>query len=281
MATLSNAKTDKQGYDQLYRGKLSRLAASGSQQAYIENYERSSLTPFHAGGRTKGYARGLVAQKLLHAVRHKRLAPANTSVLDAGCGQGELSVYLGCKGFNVVGVDISEAGCAAATELARRIGVSDKCRFLAQSLEQVSIETGEIDFIVGFAALHHFIKYESVPSEFRRVMKEGGEGFFADSYGENRAYHLFHNKERMKRLGDVTLTKDLITDYFDGFEVELIPTDWFTMLDKLYLRLFPKKWGRAAKRISRYSFELDRQIPASSRLSLALSGTVVTIVRME
>jgi ubiquinone/menaquinone biosynthesis C-methylase UbiE len=221
----------------------------------------------------------LATQKLLEAVDRKGLTPANTVILDAGCGQGELSVYLGCKGYNVIGVDISEVGCTAARELAHRIGVGDSCRFLAESLEDLSIGTGDIDFIIGHAALHHFIKYEGVPDEFRRVTKEASEGFFADSYGENKAYHLFHNKKRMRRLGDVTLTKDLIVSYFKGFEVELIPTDWFTMLDKLYLKVFPKKWDRISKRISAFNFRLDRHIPISSRLSLGLSGAVVTIIR--
>lgn len=279
MSTLSNEKTDKRGYDQFYRGKVSGLANSADKQAYVERYERSNLSPFHAGGRTKGYARGLATRKLLDATIRKGLTPADTLILDAGCGQGELSVYLGCKGYNVIGVDISEAGCSAARDLADRIGVSGNCSFLAQSLDSVSIADGEIDFIIGHAALHHFIKYEGVPDEFKRVTKGASEGFFADSFGENKVYHLFHNRERMKRLGDVSLTKNLIMQYFKDFHVELLPTDWFTMTDKLFLKMFPRKWDTVAKRMSGYSFWLDRHISVSSRVALGLSGTVVTTIR--
>jgi ubiquinone/menaquinone biosynthesis C-methylase UbiE len=279
MSTLSNEKTDKRGYDQLYRGKVSRFADSANKQAYVEQYERSKLTPFYAGGRTKGYARGLATRSLLDAISRKGLNPADTLILDAGSGQGELSVYLGCKGYNVVGVDISESGCLAARDMAARIGVSKNCSFLAQSLDSISIGDGEVDYIIGHAALHHFIKYEGVPNEFKRVMKDASEGFFADSFGENKVYHLFHNKERMKRLGDVSLSKDMIVKYFRGFNVELLPADWFTMTDKLFMKIFPRNWDNVAKRISGCSFWLDRHIPVSSRFALRLSGSVVTTIR--
>ena len=65
----------------------------------------------------------------------------------------------------------------------KKVGVSDKCDFRAESLEKISINDSSINYIIGHASLHHFIKYEAVPNEFRRVMKNEAKGFFADSFG--------------------------------------------------------------------------------------------------
>ena len=68
--------------------------------------------------------------------------------MDAGCGFGELSIYLACKGFNVVGVDISFEACRSATQASKKVGVSKKCTFLAESLDDLSVADSCIDFII-------------------------------------------------------------------------------------------------------------------------------------
>ena len=55
----------------------------------------------------------------------------------------------------------------------------------------------------------------------------------------------------MVRLGDVTLTKNLIKSYFEGFDLVITPTDWFVMLDKLFLKIFPKSWNPLMTKVFR------------------------------
>jgi ubiquinone/menaquinone biosynthesis C-methylase UbiE len=145
-------------------------------------------------------------------------------------------------------------------------------------LEHISVESSSIDFIIGHASLHHFIKYEKVPAEFYRVMKTGANGYFADSFGENPFYRIFHNKQRMERLGDVLLSKKLIDEYFDLFDVQLTPTDWFVMLDKLYSKIFPDNFNIYLRQLSKVHYWLDRKIPESNRIALTLSGAILTII---
>ena len=197
-------------------------------------------------------------------------------ILDAGSGQGELSVYLACLGFNVIGVDISSEAKACGEHLASSVGVENNCSFHVESLENISIGDSSVDYVIGHASLHHFIKYNGVPRELKRVLKKGGKGYFADAFGENKLYHIFHDKEKMERLGDVTLTKELIELYFSDFDVKIIPTDWFVMLDKLYQKLLPNSFMPLIKTLSYSHNWIDRKIPTSSRISLFLSGSVLT-----
>jgi len=110
-------------------------------------------------------------------------------------------------------------------------------------------------------------------------MKNGARGFFADSFGENVIYHLFHDKRKMERLGDVILKKKLIIEYFKDFKVEITPTDWFTMLDKLYGKIMPTGLESIRRKQSRLHFAIDRRIPATNRIALMLAGAVMTSIQ--
>ena len=91
-----------------------------------------------------------------------------------------------------------------------------------------------------------------------------------------RTFRIFHDKEKMRRLGDVSLNKRLLDTYFSDFDVTITPTDWFVMLDKLYLRLLPKALVTMVRKLSHLHFWLDRRISTSSRVALMLSGSVLT-----
>jgi 2-polyprenyl-3-methyl-5-hydroxy-6-metoxy-1,4-benzoquinol methylase len=276
---LQPPRVDKEAYDTFYVDHLSALADTRSPADYAERYRGERIVPFYAGGTTKGFVRGLATRMLIEEADRLGRPRSEIRVLDAGCGAGELSVYLAAGGFQVSAVDLSTSGCAMGSELARRVGVADRCTFKVESLGELSLPGEHIDFVIGHGALHHFIKYREIPGEFKRVMKPGARGFFADGFGENRAYHLFHDKQRMARLGDVILNRDLVRRYFEGFEVELIPTDWFVMLDKLYARVCPSSLEPALRRVSRVHFALDRLVPSRSSAALFLSGAVVVRIR--
>jgi SAM-dependent methyltransferase len=277
----SYVKNDKAGFEEFYGNHdAASVPHFKSSTDFAEHFERTSLSPFYNGGSYKGYGKWLAVQEIVKSAEAKNRARSEITVLDAGSGMGKLSIYLASIGFNVIGVEISEEGCAAATKIAVEVGVSDTVTFLAQSLESVTVETDSIDFVIGSAALHHFIKYDGVPAEFKRIMKPGAMGFFVDAYSENPLYRLFHNREKMERLGDVLLNKPLIEDYFSEFEVRLLPTDWFVMLDKFYTKLLPKKLEPMIRRISRVHYNLDRKMPTNNRVALWLSGAVLTSIKL-
>jgi len=264
-------KTDKIGYEKEYHNKVSEFIKCKSSSEYIIKYEMT-VQPFYLGGHTKGYVRGLAIKKIIDKCQILNRPYHEITILDSGCGLGELSVYLSMLGFNVIGVDISTEGIKSCKILAEKFNL-DNCVFYATSLENIPIQDISIDFIIGHAALHHFIKYEKIPIEFKRVMKPNAFGYFADSFGENKLYSLFHDKEQMKQLGDVSLTKTLVNNYFSTFKVNILPTDWFVMLDKLYLKILPTK---IVRKFSKYHFKIDRSIISNNRINLYLSGSILT-----
>lgn len=66
---------------------------------------------------------------------HVGEVPTAGRALDLACGTGLAAVWLALRGLEVVGVDVSPVAVAQARELARRAGVSDRCRFEVVDLD--------------------------------------------------------------------------------------------------------------------------------------------------
>ncbi len=60
---------------------------------------------------------------------HADVLPAAGRALDLACGPGLAAAWLAMRGLRVEGFDVSPVAVARARELARRAGVSDRCRF--------------------------------------------------------------------------------------------------------------------------------------------------------
>lgn len=265
------AKVDREAYRDYYANAGSKLP-TGSRADFTAAYEQRRAFPRHLGGTYRGFARSVAISRLLSAAARTGKDREALRIVDVGSGNGELSAYLACRGFHVHGIDVSTSGCEVGRRLARSLGVEPRCRFLAESIERTSLPDRSVDFIIGFGALHHFIKYEGVPKEMLRIMKPGAAAFFVDGFGENPLYRIFQDAEKMRRLGDVILSRKLIYDYFgEAFDVELVPTDWFSMFSKLVR----KTCGKDCVPLAQLLFALDRKIPTNS-LTLFLSGVVVT-----
>lgn len=270
---------EKHAFDGQYRGRASSLASATNKEDYVRQFVSIKRTPFYLGGATNAYRLDTILNQLFASADSLGRSRSDILILEAGAGRGELSVYLACLGFRVIGVEVSAEGCKMGEELASRIGVGENCGFIEASVEQTGLPDNSVDFIIGAGTLHHFIKYDGVPAEFFRIMKPGAEGFFHDPFQENPLYRLFHNKAELERLGDCLLTKDWVVSYFKDFEVNLLPTDWFVMNDKFFDRVFKNKALTSRRMLSKVFFTLDRKIPANSRIALFLSGSLTTRIK--
>jgi SAM-dependent methyltransferase len=105
-------------------------------------------------------------------------------VIDAGCGDGWLSVILAKRGAAVVeGFDISEEGVRVARRRAEVNGVAQQCRFAAGSFYSIPAAPASADLVIGQSILHHVGHKDQVAAELFRVMKPGARAIFMEPFG--------------------------------------------------------------------------------------------------
>lgn len=98
-------------------------------------------------------------------------------VLDAGCGNGRNSVYLGERGHHVIGIDFSSAALTASEELARQSFAADRLTFeRADLFRRFPFEDNRFDLCLDSYVSCHFIdqqRFEAYWRELTRVTKPG------------------------------------------------------------------------------------------------------------
>jgi SAM-dependent methyltransferase len=252
---------DEAGYDDLYGDRHLTALGSASLEEYTLEFENRFARPFCEGAWAFGGTALRQALKQIDTFAEVSGRPRHElRILDAGSGMGYSSVYLAARGYDVTGIEISNAGVLKARELAATFGLQN-CRFEAASLDDTGLPDQGIDIIYGRNTLHHFIKYPNVAHEFRRIVKPGGMAIFIDPFGENVFKNLMQDKEKMRRLGDVLLTKPLIEEFFAHEQVTLTPFDWFGMLDKLLIKAMGwRRYQQPIRRFGRVTLRLDQRV---------------------
>jgi SAM-dependent methyltransferase len=93
-------------------------------------------------------------------------------VLDAGCGLGDGTAYLAGKGADAVGIDISDEHIETAREK-----YGEQATFyradIASGVEQ--LDAGTFDLVVCALTLAHIEDWDTVFSEFARLLDDSGE----------------------------------------------------------------------------------------------------------
>ncbi|MFW6730314.1 MAG: methyltransferase domain-containing protein [Synechococcus sp.] len=143
------------------------------------------LARVHPEVSSRYYGCGLVAPPLLDGLR----------VLDLGCGSGRdvylLAQLVGASG-EVVGVDMTAPQLAVAEahrqHHADLFGFSN-VRFLEgriEALEALPLEPASFDVVISNCVLNLSIDKPAVLQGVKRLLKTGGEFFFADVYSDRR-----------------------------------------------------------------------------------------------
>jgi len=89
-------------------------------------------------------------EALIELVETGKIKPCK--LLDVGCGEGFYAIYLASKGFDVLGIDISENAIKYAKENAKKAGVN--IRFKVMDLRDLPELKEKFDFVLEWAILH-------------------------------------------------------------------------------------------------------------------------------
>jgi SAM-dependent methyltransferase len=121
--------------------------------------------------------------------------PAGAKVLDLCCGQGRHSLELARRGFQVVGVDLSEALLYAARKRAESEGLS--VTFLHCDMREIDF-AGEFDAVINmftsFGYLESEAEDEKVLGKVAQALKSGGK-FLLDVVNRDRLVRDFQARE--------------------------------------------------------------------------------------
>jgi arsenite methyltransferase len=151
----------------------------------VPDWLRAVLANIHPQVLARYYGCGLACPPLLQGLR----------VLDLGCGAGRdafaLAQLVGPDGA-VVGVDMTVEQLAIAEQYrphhAEAFGF-DNVRFLdgyIERLDELDLEPGSFDVIVSNCVVNLSTDKEAVLRGVHRLLREGGEFYFADIYADRR-----------------------------------------------------------------------------------------------
>ena len=97
----------------------------------------------------------------------------NKTVLECGCGTGQLSHYLQLNNNQVLGIDMSLASLALALEHKRRNQL-ERSSFAQMNIFDLAIKDESFDVVISHGVLHHTFDARRAFSHVARKVKPGG-----------------------------------------------------------------------------------------------------------
>jgi ubiquinone/menaquinone biosynthesis C-methylase UbiE len=143
---------------------LAALQASGKDLAHLVPSDLAPIDEFHIGGRPATVA--FTEQLSLKPGQH---------VLDLGCGLGGTSRYLAeTYGVHVTGIDLTADYIAAATMLAKLVGLESQVSYQTASATALPFAPARFDAVTLLHVGMNIADKAALFAEARRVLKPGG-----------------------------------------------------------------------------------------------------------
>jgi SAM-dependent methyltransferase len=116
--------------------------------------------------------RARAARSELARLLDEAIAP-DATVLELGCGTGQMSLFLATGDRLVVGADLTRASLRLAADAARRFGV-DRTRFVEMDLRTPALRPGAFDVVYCSGVLHHTPDPAASFRALARLARPGG-----------------------------------------------------------------------------------------------------------
>ena len=178
-------------------------------------------------------------------------------MLEIGCGNGGMSVFLAIHGGNVFAVDNTQAGVRNTLALADFNGVKVNAKVTdALNIEELN---ERFDFVVGKMVLHHIEPFDEFAKRLRRCMNDGAVGLFYENSSRNRILMFFRNhlvgKFGVPKFGDAVEVPledseiDILRENFGEVKITILKFVFFSMLGRYIFR--------RSKRLQQFFRKLD------------------------
>jgi SAM-dependent methyltransferase len=188
-----------------------------------------------------------------------RISPG-ASVLDLGCGSGDLSVHLLALGADVTGLDLSPGMVALAEARIRAFAGGRTAALVASPVETMDLDSDAFDVVVGRFILHHLDLSRAAP-QIARVLRSGGRAVFMENSARNpilmAARRHVAGRFGVPRLGtedEAPLSAAQIValaPHFAGVELSYPVFEFFRIFDRQVLRFRSPRASRILQRMDR------------------------------
>jgi ubiquinone/menaquinone biosynthesis C-methylase UbiE len=144
---------------------------------------------------------------------------SHTTLVDLGCGNGGAGLWIAREfGTNLIGVDLSSAGIAAASDLAAELGMGGRAKFLQGDVIDTGLQSSSCDGAISLDVLCFVPDKPAALGEVARILRLGAR--FCFTTWEQEGY-----SPRLKAMQLADHRAALIAA---GFDVELYeePANW-------------------------------------------------------
>ncbi len=198
-------------YVERFNWNLWDLNTSGMERSFYKNYFKVEKEHWLM------IVRRMIARDTLQAFVRKN--PAETMVLDFGCGSGLFVTELAEHGYHTHGLDISEEAVKFGILQGREnLGVIDA--------HKINFPDNTFDAVFGMAVLEHLEDESWALQEIERILKPGGvviimvpAYMFLWGVQDEVAHHYrrYTKRSLLKKIRESTSLKEVKSSYFNTF----------------------------------------------------------------
>jgi SAM-dependent methyltransferase len=104
---------------------------------------------------------------------------AGATIADIGCGNGGAGLWIASElGTNLIGIDLSASGVAAASERAKKIGLGDRAQFQEGDMTATGLPAASCDGAISLDVLCFVPDKAAAINEMRRILRPGARFAF-------------------------------------------------------------------------------------------------------